>query len=311
VGWGGGQQQEQIKIVLQPDGTFKVDLKYLLNGEYRILVSLHSVEDSNFLEPVPTYGLPVGFSPSTCQVIQGTAADFNPADPGVSYAYGEGLAGGMSNVQTSFYVQAVKTVCVVASVVTKVPSGEVCKGRTESKAAPRGGETFAASLTEVLPGGQQGVVAQAAVSDLDDGRYEFAYTLQKAGEYLLRVTLRGAPILGFTARPQTITILPGDTSPERSSIEGVPSADVLVVGSRAVFSIIARDRYGNRQELKKSQLLPDVFEVDIQLEAKDPEKPIEAVPPLTVDQASRWPAGDLGLLLAIAGLEGTAFELLP
>ena len=283
-GWSGGQESEQIEVVLQDDGTFKVDLKFMVNGDYRIIVSLHTVEDGNFLEPVPTFGLPVGFSPSTCLVVQGTAAAFNPADPGVSYAYGDGLAGGMSSIQASFSVQAVKTVCVLEGVVTDVPPDRECPGRIENKAAPRGGEIFTATLTELLPGDERGAVTQATVADLDDGTYDIFYTLQKSGEFLLSVFLGGEPIMGFTARPQTIRIVPGDTSPDTSTIEGVPSTGVLFVGVRAVFTIVARDRFGNPQEPKESQLLPDVFEVDIQLMPQDPENPGVDVPPLTVDQ---------------------------
>lgn len=292
VGWSGyleGGDQDVI-VKLQPDGTFLVVLSYALTGRYRVFVSLHTTEDQNYLEPVPTYGMSVGYSPSSCAVVAGRAVDFYPADASESYAYGDGLKGGLAGSAIHLAVQAVKLVCIDGDKIVAVARGEACPGSVVPKAAPRGGETFGVVITEPNAGpvdtnfvGSQ-TLTDITVTDNDDGTYGVRYTLQKAGSYVLNVTLHNKAIVGFDIRPKVITVLPGETSPAQSTIEGVPSTTTLYVGVRAIFYIIARDQFGNRQQAKQSQLLPDVFEVKVELSKDDPELPGQMISPFTVDQ---------------------------
>ena len=82
------------------------------------------------------------------------------------------------------------------------------RGALRTKQRRAEGKIFTATLTELLPGDERGAATQATVADLDDGTYDIFYTLQKSGEFLLSVFLGGEPIMGFTARPQTIRIVP-------------------------------------------------------------------------------------------------------
>lgn len=142
---------------------------------------------------------------------------------------------------------------------------------------------------------------QVTVADVGDGSYDVEYTVTVAGEYLLRASLDGSPIKGFTARPRTVRVLPGDTDPVQSTIIGVPADYTVYVGVRVTFRIVARDSYGNQQVPKASQLLPDVFEVDVQLAPEDPRRPGVGVRPLTVDQVRhRLPHGMSARLRLIA-----------
>eukprot|EP00951_Prasinocladus_malaysianus_P038985 scaffold432462_cov34-Prasinocladus_malaysianus.AAC.1 len=126
----------------------------------------------------------------------------------------------------------------------------------------------------------------------------------KSGDYVLNATLYGAPISGFSAAPKVIQIFPGDTSPQQSSITGVPYAGQVSVGVVTPFLIIARDKFGNQQRPKLNQLLPDVFEIDINLTAVDP-LTNAIVPPLSVDQL-----GSLIKSISVTDLKDGTFRVL-
>jgi hypothetical protein len=94
-----------VVFVAQGDGTLRADLVYRFIGEFGVFVSLHTPEDQDFLEPIPTFGLAIGQSPSFPTAIRALPEDFRPADATESYAEGDGLLGTMAGEAGEFIIQ--------------------------------------------------------------------------------------------------------------------------------------------------------------------------------------------------------------
>jgi hypothetical protein len=100
-----------------------------------------------------------------------------------------------------------------------------------NNAKPDGGEQITAALGEL----------SASVVDKNDGKYDVAYTPEKAGDFKLAVQLKGVNIKGS---PYAITVLPANPDAAHTAAEGagIAKADT---DSPATFTVITRDRFNN------------------------------------------------------------------
>ena len=181
-------------------------------------------------------GVPIGGSPFALRVVSG------PSDPASCTLSGEGVRVAEAGVPSSFQLLARDRFGNARRAQPLVkPNGMASEDAFDATLVPLRLEHPSAPIKcRVLP-------------TPDGDAYDVQYTACAAGEYEVRVGLRGDYL---SSRP-TLTIVPTKTSASSSTAdgEGLLSA---VAGSRATFTIVARDRFGNARDCED-----DIFEVAI------------------------------------------------
>jgi hypothetical protein len=183
-------------------------------------------------------GVPIGGSPFALRVVSG------PSDPASCTLSGEGVRVAEAGVPSSFQLLA------------RDRFGNARRAQPLVKTNGMASEdAFDATLVPLRLEHPSAPIKCRVVPTPDGDAYEVQYTACAAGEYEVRVGLRGDYL---SSRP-TLTILPTKTSAAASTAEGEGLLSA-VAGSRATFTIVARDRFGNARDCEE-----DIFEVAIRL----------------------------------------------
>ena len=275
VGWKNDMVkiEDTLGIESLHNGIFVSNWKYIRSGLHSIEVSFHADgQDELFTNSSGGHGSQIYGSPHAVDVYEADLANVWPPNSLYSFVDGHGLSGAIAGEEGVVEITTVKYGCILNYVVI---ADEQCTGSSAAQSdlvmLRRGGIDFNVMISAAEGTDDVAFNYTSNVTDLDDGSYDLHYTIEKAGNYLLNVTMFNEALgvesllQQFAMQEQIIQVLPAETSAEDSYIEGLPfdETQVPVAGRKIQFNFVAMDRFGNLQEAKAFETEFDSFELTV------------------------------------------------
>eukprot|EP00854_Cymbomonas_tetramitiformis_P000561 gene561-957_t len=272
-----GTDSGRVTVEDHGDGSYTLSYSYIQAGVHKLEVDLLRNSDGDLCNYNGDTSCSVGNTPSNPDVKRITAAALRPPSASASFVYGVAVEGSVAGELSTFYIKARKETVVSDGVtynnVSLITGGDIFEISIElDREATL--ESFGFNTSDV----EVDLADSIFTIDNAEGTYVAQYTATSSGIYQINVTYNGLSLaFSDSSMPTTsldplsnpvryMKVFPAVSSPNSSFCEGIPmqNGSEPSAGVKSTFLIVARDRYGNRQETKDFQLSPDTFELYIQ-----------------------------------------------